>query len=691
MIELIVNRFKNTSLRAQLVLLNSLLLVAALALLLWGYFYGHKNSMGVEEITIFLVVVVFSMGGVFYIIVSSLLKPFSMLSNAISKDDISDIKSLESMIYPVSEVGVLLFKLTSLLEQVKVKEDHLRDYKDRAHEVVLPRSDEDARKIDDLEALVSSLKQANKKIVIAEENKKITSKSAKYKTQFLANMSHELRTPMNGVLGMLSALSDSDLDDEQKYCTQVAVKCGNELLQLLNEILSFTRNAGEGVVVERSEFDVLETVDEVVANFGEPCHAKNIELVFYEINSVPERMIGDAFRLKQVLGNIMSNALKFTLQGHIKLTYQVLEEVAGKALLQFDVEDTGVGIDEESRKRIFNLFAQGDESSTRRYKGVGLGLALCKQNVDLMGGSIGVDSTEGRGSRFWVKIPFEVPVSSSELATDLCLVGKTVLVLEQSAVNAKAMRRFFEKMGCSRVRLFHESANFQAYIKGRGVISEADVVMIDIKSVINKLNEIAELFNPVVFSGRLIFMGYVKDQSLLKGLGENFSSRFLIKPVRYSALVKAVSSDILEKAEEQIPVISGKPLVEELTAGSKILLVEDNEVNQMVVLKRLKRMGYSSVELAENGLVAVDKVAGGDFDLVLMDCQMPELDGYEATRRIRQSECGSNKHTPIIALTANALVGDREKCLDAGMDDFLAKPFKSEKLQQLMAQWMNEG
>jgi len=691
LIELIINRFKNASLRAQLILLNSLLLLAALGLLLCAFFYGHKYSLGLGGGSLFLVAVVFSMGGIFYIIVESLLKPISMLSKAVSNDNIFDIKSLESLVYPVSEVGVLLSKLTSLLEEVEVKESHLRDYKDRAGEAELQRSDGQVRKIDDLEALVNSLKKANKKIVIAEENKKVASESAKYKTQFLANMSHELRTPMNGVLGMLSALSDSELDEEQKYCTQVAVKCGNELLQLLNEILDFTRNEGDGVAVELSEFDVLETVDEVVANFGEPCHAKNIELVFYEMNSVPERLIGDAFRLKQVLGNIMSNALKFTSQGHIKLTYQVLEEVAGKAVLQFDVEDTGIGIDEKSRDRIFNLFAQGDESSTRRYKGVGLGLALCKQNVDLMGGSLGVDSTEGRGSRFWLKIPFEVSVSNNELAADLHLVDKTVLVLEQSAVNAKAMRRFFEKMGSSRVRLFHESANFHAYIKGRGVMTEADVVLIDIKSVINKLNEVVTIFNPVVFSGRLIFMGSAKDQSFLKGLGENFIPRFLIKPVRYSALVKAVSSDVLEEAEEQISAISEKPVIEELTAGSKILLVEDNEVNQMVVLKRLKRMGYSSVELAENGLVAVDKVAGGDFDLVLMDCQMPELDGYEATRRIRQGEYGSNKHTPIIALTANALVGDREKCLDAGMDDFLEKPFKNEKLQQLMVQWMKEG
>jgi len=692
MVQSIIRGNKKLSLRNQFVALNCSVLVGAVCLVL-GAFWGFQLGLVAwRDVILWSGFIVFVMACVLYVFSVKLLKPFEYLGRAVLSDTDDEFRALKQRICPHSDAGVILSCLICLLDELKVKELQLASGQSRNEQHTSRRIGELVRKNAELEDIITSLKKANTTIVIGEENKKIASERAKFKTQFLANMSHELRTPMNGVLGMLETLRSTGLDEEQAYCVRKAESCGDELLQLLNEILDFSCNEGEGVPLEFSEFNIADTVDEVVASFVGSSVTKGVDLVCYELNSVPGELKGDAARLKQVLGNLMANAFKFTHEGHVQLTYQALEEVAGQVMLQFNVEDTGIGVDDQSIERIFTLFSQGDESSVRRFEGAGIGLALCKQSVELMGGKIGVDSTVGRGSRFWVKIPFEVLGSANQCSADaLYLLAKEVLVLDASAASAKAMCRFSEKMGSSRVRVFSNAEKFHTYIVGRDLNDIAELVLIDIQSAAPRLADLTQLFISAEFSGRLIFMGNSADRASLINPQE---FKFLNKPARYASLVSLISGQASEAVEAHEPNAPNAP--EPLSpihvggTGSRILLVEDNEVNQVIALKRLRRMGYQSVELAKNGLVAVDKVAGGDYDLILMDCQMPELDGYEATRMIRASECGSNKHIPIIALTAHSLAADKKKCLDAGMDDFLSKPFKSERLQQLMSQWIKE-
>ncbi|MBU2538942.1 MAG: response regulator, partial [Proteobacteria bacterium] len=388
-------------------------------------------------------------------------------------------------------------------------------------------------------------KATESELVLARDAAEAASRA---KDEFLANMSHEIRTPMNGILGTLQLMQDTKMDDEQKDYIRTAHSSAEALLSILNDILDFSKIAAYKMVLEDIPFSLRTLVEDLVNLLSNQSQAKNVALVAEVDPQVPEMLLGDPTRMRQVLTNFMTNAVKFTEQGEVRVRVVCLSSFASRVVLRLEVCDTGIGISPEKQKDLFQSFTQADGSTTRKYGGTGLGLAIVRQLVLMMGGKIGVESEPGKGSTFWCELDFPVATAQVE-----------------------------EKK---------------------------------------------------------------------------------------------------EKATQVVGALAGC-----------VLLVEDNKVNQMVANKMLTAMGLT-VDIAENGEKALAALAEKQYDLVLMDCQMPVLDGYQATKAFRSREIQGEKRLPIIAMTANALEGDRQKCLDAGMDDYLAKPVKKELLRALLEKWL---
>ncbi|MCW6051692.1 response regulator [Microcoleus sp. A2-C5] len=534
-------------------------------------------------------------------------------------------------------------------------------------------------------------------------------KASRVKSQFLANMSHEIRTPMNGVLGMAQLLLRAPLEPKPRECAQTIYHSAEHLLSVINDILDFSKIEAGEFRLEKADFDLdicLESVIEMVAPLAEK---KGIELNILVDSSVPKKLVGDSGRLKQILLNLTGNAIKFTDSGqvfvhiNVKRDRQLADCKQGGKLL-FSVRDTGMGISPEGQTKLFQSFSQVDASPTRLYGGTGLGLAICKQLVEMMEGSIGVRSFLGNGSTFWFAVPLEKQLQVEPQTPKLA--GKKLLVVSASALRRAAVRSLAQSWGarCDEAETAAAALtwlqNSQGGIDRHSATGEkcCDAVLVDLQLPDLDAEEFGLKVRSLSTVGSLIAMTALREQAKAEALCSVGFSGYLIEPVRPSRLLEALLASVKERGEFgsleaantcNFPAVDSQYITPNSPSSLRILLAEDHPINQQVIVEQLAALGYQA-DCAANGQAALDLLAEKAYNLVLMDCQMPILDGYATTKKLREREKG-DRHTFVIALTAHAMPGEREKCLAAGMDDYLSKPVDLDALATALKKYESQN
>ena len=511
------------------------------------------------------------------------------------------------------------------------------------------------------------------------------------KSQFLANMSHEIRTPMNGVLGMAELLLNTPLTEKQRHLADSVHRSGIALLSIINDILDFSKIEAGKLALECLEFGLRETVEDAVELFAEPAGNKGVELTCFLPDDLPDNAIGDPVRLRQVLLNLLGNALKFTARGEVAVSVRLLTQDAHALMLKVEVTDTGVGIAPETQARLFTAFTQADGSTTRHFGGTGLGLAIVKQLVQLMGGDLGIISTPGQGSTFWftVQLGCVPPRKDSQPVHDQFLRGTRVLVVDDHATNRFILNSQLTSWGAESVDVDTGAAALVLLTQAASERRPFDLAILDIHMPDMDGFMLAQAIksNPVICGITLVALSSV-DNHAHRGTTESLGfSAWLQKPARQSTLRDCLVR--LRQGATAIPTPSkeGPVPITPHAHGTPVLLVEDNPINREVAAGLLELLGYH-VDSAEDGRQACALTTTHPYSVILMDCQMPVMDGFTATAAIRERE--RQTHTariPIIALTANAMEGDRERCLAVGMDDYLTKPFSHQALANTLARW----